>query len=75
MSELLIDEKGLTKFYKDKCAINELNIQIQQGEIYGLIGPNGVGKVTTIEFILGTKKRDRGEVSVLGSEASRHVTL
>ena len=61
-----IEVKNLTKKYGDLAVVNNLNISVKKGEIFGLLGANGAGKTTTIECILGTKKADSGSISVLG---------
>jgi len=56
----------LTKCYKGKIAVNDLSFSIKKGEVFGLLGHNGAGKSTTIDCILGLKKFDKGNISVLG---------
>ena len=57
--------KNLTKKYGANIAVDNLSFQVKKGEVFGLIGSNGAGKSSTIECILGTKKMDAGEVSIL----------
>lgn len=57
---------ALKKTYNNLIAVDNLNLEIKKGEIFGLLGHNGAGKSTTIECILGTKKMDEGEVILLG---------
>lgn len=64
--EIVLDVKGLRKTYKDVIAVNNLSLQVERGEIFGLLGHNGAGKSTTIECILGTKKMDEGSITLLG---------
>lgn len=61
-----IKVEGLCKSYAGKRAIKNINIDVDCGKIFGLLGANGAGKSTTIECILGTKKPDNGIVSILG---------
>ncbi|MFV0394911.1 MAG: ABC transporter ATP-binding protein [Coprobacillaceae bacterium] len=61
-----ISVENLSKSYGNKQVVNNLNISVKSGEIFGLLGANGAGKSTTIECILGTKKADKGNVSILG---------
>lgn len=68
MSEIL-KTVGLTKFYGQERGIEEINISIKKGEIFGFIGPNGAGKSTTIRTILGLLKPTRGEVTIFGENA------
>lgn len=51
----MLEIKGLTKKYKnaDKNAIEDINLTIENGDIYGFIGPNGAGKSTTIKCLVG----------------------
>lgn len=57
--------KNLTKKYGDHVAVDDLSFQVRKGEVFGLLGANGAGKSSTIECILGTRKMDSGEVSIL----------
>ncbi len=58
--------RGLTKAYGDVEAVRGLDLDISRGEIFALLGPNGAGKTTTVEILEGYRKRDGGEVAVLG---------
>lgn len=49
----IIDTNNLTKRYRDKLAVNELNLKVEQKEIFGFLGPNGAGKTTTILMLIG----------------------
>lgn len=66
--------KNLTKKYGDRIAVDNLSFQVKRGEVFGLLGANGAGKSTTIECILGTRKRDSGEVSVLNMDPIKERT-
>ncbi|MGN0366015.1 MAG: ABC transporter ATP-binding protein [Suilimivivens sp.] len=57
--------KNLTKKYGTNIAVDNLSFQVKKGKVFGLLGANGAGKSSTIECILGTKKMDAGEVSIL----------
>jgi ABC-2 type transport system ATP-binding protein len=57
---------GLTKRYGDKPAVDDLDLDIAHGEVFALLGPNGAGKTTTVEILEGYRRRDAGEVTVLG---------
>ena len=63
---------GLTKAYGGKNVLNNLNFSVEKGEVFGLLGANGVGKSTTVECILGTKKPDSGSAFLLGQSPSNH---
>ena len=64
--EEIIKVEQLSKAYNGLPAIQNLNISVERGTVFGLIGANGAGKSTTIECILGTKKQDSGTILVLG---------
>ena len=64
--EASIKAEGLSKSYGHVKAVEDLNISICRGEVFGLLGANGAGKSTALECILGAKKQDTGTVSVLG---------
>ncbi|MDW8326441.1 MAG: ATP-binding cassette domain-containing protein, partial [Anaerolineales bacterium] len=51
--ETVIETKGLSKRYGTKVAVENLNLTIRRGEVFGLLGPNGSGKTTTILMLLG----------------------
>lgn len=62
----MIEVRGLSKSYGRLPAVDNVSFSVGRGRIFGLLGANGAGKSTTIECVLGTKKADRGQVSVLG---------
>lgn len=62
----IIEAEGLTKKYDKLVAVDNLNLQIKSGEIYGLLGPNGAGKTTTILMMLGLSEPTAGRVLVDG---------
>lgn len=64
--ETTIKVQNLCKSYGNIPAIKNINISVNQGEVFGLLGANGAGKSTTIECILGTKIAEKGTVSILG---------
>ena len=61
-----ISVRGLVKRYGDHNAVDGLDLDIRRGEIFALLGPNGAGKTTTVEVLEGYRRRDGGEVRVLG---------
>lgn len=65
MKEVIKVER-LTKFYHKLAAVDGLSISVDSGMIFGLLGANGAGKSTSIECMLGTKRADGGEISILG---------
>jgi ABC-2 type transport system ATP-binding protein len=70
MTECAISAKGLVKRFKTRrgwvTAIDDLSLDVRPGETYGLIGPDGAGKTTTIRVVLGLLRRTAGESSILG---------
>ena len=64
--ELVIDVRGLTKTFGDVRAVDNFDLQVPRGAIYGFLGPNGSGKTTTIRMVCGLLKPDSGEGEVLG---------
>ena len=70
MSEAIFVE-GLTKKYGERIVVNNLNLSVKRGTVFGLLGANGAGKSTTIECILGTKKADEGTVRLLGQDPKK----
>ena len=61
-----IEIKNLTKKFKDKVAVNNINLEIKEGELFALLGTNGAGKTTTIKMISTLIMPTSGEVNVLG---------
>ena len=66
MCQYVIELTGLTKKYGDFTAVNDLNLQIRKGEIFGLLGPNGAGKSTTFRMLCGLLPVSSGTISVYG---------
>lgn len=64
----MLEIKGLTKKYKnaDKNAIEDINLTIENGDIYGFIGPNGAGKSTTIKCLVGIHSSEKGSIMLDG---------
>ena len=71
MSTPVIETRGLAKNYGSFTAVEDLNLRIEAGEVYGLLGPNGSGKTTTILMILGLTEASGGEIRVLGLDPLR----
>jgi ABC-2 type transport system ATP-binding protein len=70
MSNVIV--RDLRKQYGDIVAADGVSFEIERGEIFGLLGPNGSGKTTTLECIIGLREPDRGEIRVAGIDARRH---
>lgn len=64
--EITINVSNLSKSYAGVKVIEGVNFSVRRGEVFGLLGANGAGKSTTIECILGTRKHDEGDATVLG---------
>ncbi len=63
--------RGLTKRYGELDAVAGIDFEVDAGEVFGLLGPNGAGKTTTVEVLEGYRRRDGGEVTVLGHDPGR----
>ena len=68
---LAVEVRGLTKSYSGTPAVRGIDLAIRPGEVFALLGPNGAGKTTTVEILEGYRKRDGGEVRVLGADPGR----
>src|SRR6184192_2817915 len=66
-----IEVSGLRKAYGNLEAVRGVDFSIEEGEVFGVLGPNGAGKTTTVEILEGYRKRDAGEVRVLGHDPDR----
>ncbi|HEY1918329.1 MAG TPA: ABC transporter ATP-binding protein [Streptosporangiaceae bacterium] len=63
--------RGLRKKYGGMTAVDGIDLDVRHGEVFALLGPNGAGKTTTVEICEGYRRRDSGEVSVLGADPAR----
>jgi ABC-2 type transport system ATP-binding protein len=66
MDSTAISVRGLRKSYGGTPAVDGIDLDVRRGEVFALLGPNGAGKTTTVEIMEGYRRRDAGEVSVLG---------
>ena len=76
MQEYVVNTEDLTKSYGDFTAVNHLNMEVEQGEIFGFLGPNGAGKTTTVLMLMGLSIPTSGTAKVGGYdivEQSREV--
>src|SRR5690625_3961347 len=65
----VIEVNNLTKTFGSFTALNGVNIEVNQGEVFGFIGPNGAGKTTTIRILLGILKATSGTARIFGKDA------
>ena len=71
----MIKAKGVTKYFGDFCAIDNLDITVEKGSIYGLVGSNGAGKTTLIKHLLGVLLEDAGEITIDGQSVWENQDL
>lgn len=71
---LAVETTALTKKYKDKTAVNHLDIKVQKGAIYGFIGRNGAGKSTTLKMLCGLAKPTAGNILLFGNTVNDPYT-
>ncbi|MGQ0569367.1 MAG: ABC transporter ATP-binding protein [Armatimonadota bacterium] len=69
---IVIETEGLTKHYDQVVAVEDLNFRLAAGEVFGLLGPNGSGKTTTILMLLGLTEPTSGSARVLGLDPLRN---
>ncbi|HMG70378.1 MAG TPA: LPS export ABC transporter ATP-binding protein [Gemmatimonadaceae bacterium] len=67
----VLQAEGLTKVYRGRKVVNDVALQLQQGEIVGLLGPNGAGKTTTFYMIVGLIPPDSGRILVDGQDITK----
>ena len=77
MSDIVLRTIDLTKRFKNRVAVDHLNIEVRQGDIFGFLGPNGAGKSTTIRMILHLVFPTEGDVEIFGTSLAkaRHRAL
>lgn len=74
MENITIKALGLTKKFGDFTAVDNVNLRVNRGEIFGFLGPNGAGKTTTIRMLTGVLKPTSGKVEILGFDMKDHET-
>ncbi|MDQ3429658.1 MAG: ATP-binding cassette domain-containing protein, partial [Actinomycetota bacterium] len=62
---MLVQTRGLTKRYGGLTAVEDLDLSVRRGEVYGFLGPNGAGKTTTLKMLLGLVRPSGGSARVL----------
>ncbi|HEX3270491.1 MAG TPA: ABC transporter ATP-binding protein [Ktedonobacterales bacterium] len=73
-SEVVLRTQNLSKSYGSRLAVDNLNLDVRRGEIFGFLGPNGAGKTTTIRMALGLIAPTSGSVEVLGKDIGQHLS-
>ena len=66
--ETAVRVRGLTKRYAGRAVVDGVDLDVRHGEVFALLGPTGAGKTTAIEILAGVRRRDAGEVTVLGRD-------
>jgi ABC-2 type transport system ATP-binding protein len=69
----IIEMKNLTKKYRNNKALNNINFNIQEGKVIGVLGPNGSGKTTLIKILTGLLRQSQGEVLIDGKKIGVHT--
>lgn len=72
MNEMVIETTGLTRRYGAKVSVDNLNLEVQKGSIFGFLGPNGAGKTTTIRMLLGLIRPTSGKIHIFNQDLSQH---
>ena len=70
--ENILSVKNLNKSFGKRKIINDMSFQVNGGEIFGFLGPNGSGKTTTIKMIMGFLFPDSGEISICGMDLKKN---
>jgi ABC-2 type transport system ATP-binding protein len=73
-NEKIIELTGLTKKFKDLTAVNNLNLNVYRGDVFGFLGPNGAGKSTTIRMMLSLIKPTQGDIKLFGKSLNENRT-
>ncbi|MGL4379051.1 MAG: ABC transporter ATP-binding protein, partial [Microcoleaceae cyanobacterium] len=71
VKELAIDTRNLTKQFDRHIAVNDIDLQVNSGEVYGLIGPNGAGKTTLLRMLATSEEPTTGEIFIHGERLLR----
>jgi ABC-type multidrug transport system ATPase subunit len=72
MANSIVSIRHLAKQFGSFQALTEINLQVQQGDIYGFLGQNGAGKSTTMRCMLSLIRPDAGEIELFGLSLSKH---
>ena len=71
--ETVLSIKGLTKNFGRLCAVNNINLNVTQGQVFGMLGPNGSGKTTTLGMLMGVVNPTAGQFSWFGEQPNSEV--
>lgn len=71
MSKIVLELKNVSKSFGKRKAIDDISLEVKEGEIYGFLGPNGSGKTTTIKMILRLIDMDKGDITVNGFDTKK----
>jgi len=71
--ETVLSIKGLTKIFGRLCAVNNLNLDVNRGQVFGMLGPNGSGKTTTLGMLMGVINPTAGNYSWFGEEPNHQI--
>jgi ABC-2 type transport system ATP-binding protein len=71
--ETVLSINQLTKNFGKLCAVNQLNLEVKKGQVFGMLGPNGSGKTTTLGMLMGVVNATSGSFSWFGQPASHHT--
>jgi len=71
LNDMIIETINLTKQYGEQKSVNNLNLQVRQGRIYGLLGRNGAGKTTTMKLLLNLTDPTSGEIRIFGTNIKK----
>jgi ABC-2 type transport system ATP-binding protein len=67
----IIEIKNLSKEFRDVKAVNSLNLNVYQGDVFGFLGPNGAGKSTTIRMLMSLINPTEGEIRIFGKSLKK----
>jgi ABC-type multidrug transport system ATPase subunit len=73
MSDVVLSINKLTKNFGKLCAVNQLDLEVRRGQIFGMLGPNGSGKTTTLGMLMGVTNATSGSFTWFGEQATHHT--
>ncbi|MHB1456945.1 MAG: ABC transporter ATP-binding protein [Armatimonadota bacterium] len=72
MPDIALETIGITKSFRKRCVVDDLNLTVYEGDIYGFLGPNGAGKSTTIRMLTGLVTPHRGTARLMGIDVRKY---